>query len=216
MADLENILKNQESDLARDQEIARVLECCPRDYFAILQINPLVGLEDLAQKLRKAYRRKSLLIHPDKTQNERAPRAFALLKKAEHVLAIDETQDHENEDLQAEALEKKSLIDIYKHVDERLQLSLQEDFDHKDNKKLREEVQQLLESHSKNQEIERSFAQRQDLQRQEAIKTAAKERELKKSWEQRWEQDRGDRVKLWRAFTSKVEKPKKKKKKVLA
>lgn len=216
MADLDNVLRSLESEIGRDTEIKRILQCCPKDYFAILQINPLVGLDDLAQQLKKLYRRKSLLIHPDKTKNEDAPAAFSLLKRAEQILSLDESEDFTDDDLKAKAAEKRALIGVYKEIDERLQLPIQADFGHADNENIREKVRLVLESHEKSQEIEKSFAQRQEEQRREALKAAAKERELKKSWETRWEQDRGDRVKLWRNFNAKVDKPKKKKKKVLA
>lgn len=216
MSDLDSALKNLESDIVRDNEIKRVLESLPKDYFAILQINPLESREGLPQQLRQIYRRKSLLIHPDKTKNPNAPRAFSLLKKAEHILSLEETASFKEDQISADAAEKKALIDLYKEVNMRLQLPIQLDFNHADNKKIREKVSHILESHQKNQEVERSFAQRQELKRREEIKAAAKEKELKKSWESRWEQDRVDRVKLWRTFTSKVDKSKKKKRKVLA
>lgn len=216
MTDLDNVLRSLESEIGRDAEIKRILQCCPKDYFAIIQINPLNGIDDLAQQLKRVYRRKSLLIHPDKTKNEDAPTAFALLKKAEQILSLDENEEQTDDDLKAKTAEKKALLGIYKEIDERLQLPIQAEFEHADNVNIREKVRLVLESHQKNQEIEKSFAQRQDEQKREALKTAAKERELKKSWESRWEQDRGDRVKLWRNFTAKVEKPKKKKKKLLA
>lgn len=218
MADVDKILQSLESELARDKEIDRILACHLGDYFAILQINPLHGLDELSLNLRRAFRRKSLLIHPDKTNNDRAPTAFALLKKAERVLSAETSvsDDSSPDSGLADAAEKRTLIEMYKQVHERLRLSVPLDFDHPDNVRIREDLRLYLVSHWQNQEIDKNYAQRQEQQKQEALKTMAKERELKRSWEKRWEQDRGDRVRLWRNFTSKVEKPKKKKKNLLA
>lgn len=227
MSNLESILKSLENAVARDSEIERILSYHPRDHYSILQINPLdLNLNPtiqssethtiLLQQLKKTFRRKSLLIHPDKTDNPRAPEAFARLKSAERILSVDETLKHDDDQLRADAAEKKSLVEIYDQVDRYLNLPVQTEFEHPDNVRIREKVGEYLESHSRNQQIDKEYAQREELQRQELIKSAAKERELRKSWETRWEQDRGDRVKLWRTFSSKVEKPKKKKKKVLA
>lgn len=221
MSDLDILLKNLENAVARDDEIERILKCNPKDYFSILQINPLdlnpnaqsEGPAALLQTIKKTFRRKSLLIHPDKTDNASAPEAFARLKLAERILSIDDTKAHDDDQLKADAIEKKSLFDIYEQVDKYLSLPVQLNFAHPDNELIREKVGEYLDAHSRNQQIDKEYAQREEQQRQEQVKSAAKERELRKSWESRWEQDRGDRVKSWRTFSSKVEKPKKKKKK---
>ncbi|GEQ66808.1 hypothetical protein JCM33374_g471 [Metschnikowia sp. JCM 33374] len=226
MSDLDAHLQAQETEVARDREIARVLECPAKDYFAILQINPLCDQNSLATRLRKIYRKKSLQIHPDKVKNTDAPRAFDLLRKANLVLsaqAPDDTSvktvggndDHEEKsktEEKARHTEKSNLLSIYEQVAEGIGAPVVDDYYHETNKAIREKVSLVLEQHEKDQAVENSFFQRQEIKRQTEIKTAAKDRELKKSWESRWEQDRDNRVKSWRSFSTKVEKPKKKKK----
>lgn len=201
MSDVEALLRAQESALARDAEISRILACCPSDYFALLEINPLHDLDSIASRIKKVYRKKSLLIHPDKVKHADAPKAFDLLKKAELRLSDPD-----------ETAEKDALLEVYKEVAQGLNAQIVDKYDAPDNVSIREKVALVLQGHAKLQEIEQQYNQRQEVQRQEEVKNAAKDRELKRSWESRWERDRDDRVKLWRSFTSKVEKKKKKKK----
>ncbi|OBA22295.1 hypothetical protein METBIDRAFT_11151 [Metschnikowia bicuspidata var. bicuspidata NRRL YB-4993] len=223
MADLDALFQTQESEVARDREIARVLRCPAKDHFAILQINPLTEHASLAATLRKTYRKKSLQIHPDKTKNSDAPRAFDLLKKANSVLSAEPPStssgangDHEDQhsllEENARYAQKEYLILIYKQVADGLGAFHVDDFHHATNRAIRDKVLLVLEQHEKDRAVETGYKQRQEIKKQTEFQTAAKERELKKSWETRWEQDRDTRVKLWRTFSTKVEKPKKKKK----
>jgi DnaJ family protein C protein 8 len=55
-----------------------ILSAFKLDAYAVLDLQPGVTESDI----KKCYRLKSLLIHPDKTSNPRAPDAFDRLKKA--------------------------------------------------------------------------------------------------------------------------------------
>lgn len=213
MADLERVLKSQETSVAQDREIERILAANARDYFSILQINPLVGEDTLAQQVRKNFRRKSLLIHPDKVKRSDAPKAFDILKKAELVLSSEDSGDTESK---ARVTERTNLIDIYKQVLDGLKLALEEDFSHKSNVEVREKVHLVLENQAKQQEIEREYNQRQEASKNEEMQNALKDRKLRKQWETKWENDRDSRVELWRSYVKKVDKKKKPKRKVLA
>lgn len=61
-------------------EIERILSCFKLDPFAILEL-PYEKPDP--KTIRSVYRKKSLMIHPDKIKHEKAQDAFALLKKAE-------------------------------------------------------------------------------------------------------------------------------------
>lgn len=200
---LEEVLKAQELDLAREAEVVRVLNCAEGDYFAVLQINPLHEPSSIDTRVKKAFRRKSLLIHPDKVKHPEAPKAFDLLKKAESVLNDQESK------------EREGLVGVYETIANSLDIDVIEDFDSKENGLIREKVAQTLEHQKKDKEVERLYQQREEAQKNEEVKNAANDRELRKKWESRWENDRDTRVELWRKY--KVEKKKKKKpKKVLA
>lgn len=212
MSDLDSVLRAKEIEISQEVEINRILLCCSKDYFSILDIYPLLDPESIASRMKKIYRKKSLLIHPDKVKSKDAPAAFDVLKKAELVLS---TLDDSSDEAKSRLQEKTNLLDVYKQVAEGLKVAAIDNPSLEDAARIREKVAAVLENHAKLQDIERSFNQRQDMKRQEEVKTAAKDRELKRSWESRWEKDRDDRVNLWRSYTTKVEK-KKKKKKVLA
>lgn len=213
MSDVNSVLLSQENALVQDTEIERILSCSAKDHYAILQINPLaVSKDSLASALRKSFRKKSLLIHPDKSSNSEAPKAFDRLKKSHAVLASEEGDD--NPGL---FTEKTNLKDVYNQVAEALEAETELPFEHKANIQIRTKVAEILSQHEKSLDVEKQYLQRQEAQKQDEIKTAAKDRAARKSWEERWEQDRDLRVLLWRTYSAKVEKPKKKKtKKVLA
>lgn len=207
---VDNILRLQEADVARDREIDRIVALNAKDYFAILEINPLLEFDGLVKKL---YRKKSLLIHPDKVKHPQAPTAFDALKRAQLVLATEEDGD---EEAKKRLHEKNALVEVYKEVSVGLKASIHEDFNHPVNVEIRDKVLLVLDNHAKQEEVERMYNQRQEATRNEELKNAAKDRQLRRQWESRWEDDRDSRVQLWRNYVGKVEKKKKKpKKKVL-
>ncbi|KAI9593762.1 hypothetical protein BDF19DRAFT_471746 [Syncephalis fuscata] len=65
---LEAYLQNEATQLQRDQEVERVLGCFKMDPFAILQLS----YQFTDKEVKLAYRRKSLLIHPDKASIHKA------------------------------------------------------------------------------------------------------------------------------------------------
>ncbi|EFP89300.1 uncharacterized protein PGTG_15479 [Puccinia graminis f. sp. tritici CRL 75-36-700-3] len=84
--EIENILKGEESLLTREQEVERVVAAFKLNPYEILDLdmtNPTAITESV---IRKTYRQKSLLIHPDKLSHPRGVEAFDLLKKAEGFL----------------------------------------------------------------------------------------------------------------------------------
>ncbi len=68
--------------MIQDAEIDRILKAFKLDAYAVLDLKPGVPESDI----KKCYRVKSLLIHPDKTSNPQAPEAFDRLKKAQTAL----------------------------------------------------------------------------------------------------------------------------------
>lgn len=199
--ELEKVLYLEEAGLNKDNEIQRILDVYEKDYFAVLDIavDDVLNIspEELLKSVKKVYRKKTLLIHPDKTTNPSAPVAFARLKKAELILStpLDNEDDAKTE--------KKRLLDIYQAC--------------KSATDIRNEVAKILKSEIKQDEIEVLYQQRQDAQRFAEIKKQRQEAELKKKLESTWEDARDVRVQNWREYTGKVQKKKKKtKKNVLA
>ncbi|KAJ5102369.1 hypothetical protein NUU61_004591 [Penicillium alfredii] len=85
--DIFDSLEREASDFTKDAEIDRIRKAFSLDAYAVLDLQP--GVPDKDIKIQ--YRKKSLLIHPDKTKNPAAPDAFDRLNKAQTAL-LDEKQ----------------------------------------------------------------------------------------------------------------------------
>ncbi|CAH6719415.1 hypothetical protein CLIB1444_02S08064 [[Candida] jaroonii] len=196
--DLDKVLSSTESAALRDKEIERILACHNKDFFAILDIP-----RDL-EGVKKTYRKKSLLIHPDKSDHKQASIAFDKLKRA-YDIAILEEESSEDPEIQRKIDEKKKLIDIYKYVGE------------KPVDTTRKEVYDILIKEDEEEEKEKQIQKHKEAQEQDHMESLKQQRQLKKEFDEKWEDQRESRVENWRNFVKKVEKKKKpKKKKVLA
>ncbi|CAH2354901.1 hypothetical protein CLIB1423_19S02190 [[Candida] railenensis] len=221
---VDSILNAEQSALNKDHEIDRILSTCRWDYFAILEIDPLkLGQDDfydeLANKVKRSYRKKTLSVHPDKVSNPKAPQAFEKLKRAELVLNSsnnnsDSSEDVDNAETKSLVNEKERLIAIYKDANETIGRKTES----VSQVEVQSLVAKILEEELRSENIEKEFEQRQEAQKMKELAKIRKERELKKKMESKWEDDRDVRVKNWRDYSSKVEKKKKKvkKSKVLA
>ncbi|KAH6856540.1 hypothetical protein B0I37DRAFT_78031 [Chaetomium sp. MPI-CAGE-AT-0009] len=76
------VLESEAKEWEKDAEIDRILKAFRLDAYAVLGLKPGVPESDI----KVTYRKKSLLIHPDKTKNPLAPDAFDRLKKAQTEL----------------------------------------------------------------------------------------------------------------------------------
>ncbi|CCG20680.1 hypothetical protein CORT_0A02900 [Candida orthopsilosis Co 90-125] len=208
--DLERILSIEESALNRNKEIDRILDCNEQDFFAITEINPLTTpFDDIPQLITKIYRKKSLLIHPDKTDHPRASDAFDRLKRARNVLGTI------NKDEQA-FKEKQRLMSIY--------VTFQSDdtpssFNDPANIRIRSQVNEIIENESAHLELEKLAKVSEETRKNQMSKQMREEKELKRRMESEWESTRDSRVQNWRKYSNKIEKKGKKRKskmKVLA
>lgn len=75
--DIDKYLATEATQLQKDQEVERILSAFRLNPFDILDLPPDCTDKDI----KNSYRKKSLLIHPDKTKHPRAQEAFSLLKK---------------------------------------------------------------------------------------------------------------------------------------
>ncbi|KAI9751221.1 MAG: ATP-dependent RNA helicase dbp10 [Chaenotheca gracillima] len=80
-------LEKEEKEFNKDAEIDRILKAFKLDAYAVLDLKP--GISESGIKVQ--YRKKSLLIHPDKTENPSAPDAFDRLNKAQ-ISLLDEKE----------------------------------------------------------------------------------------------------------------------------
>ncbi|CAG8488343.1 9351_t:CDS:2 [Acaulospora morrowiae] len=198
--DIEKYLATEATQLQKDQEVERILTAFKLNPFDILDLKP-----DCTEKdVKNAYRKKSLLIHPDKTKHPKAQEAFALLKKAEMELSNEKSRQF----LLAIVEEAKvTLINEQKlkitdPIIDTPQFNLQ----------IKQKIKEIL--------IEQELRRRKSLKRElEAQGLAAKkaeqiekEKKRKAEEEKLWEETREQRVNNWRDFQTKKSSSKTKKK----
>jgi len=198
-------LELEAKEFDKDAEIDRILKAFRLDAYAVLDLNP--GVPDSDIKI--TYRKKSLLIHPDKTKNPRAPDAFDRLKKA-----VTELQDEKHRERLDEAIADARMLLIRENkwtVDSE---ELKTDQFMKDWRNKAREV--LIDSeHRRRRQMKAQLQEegREQRKQDEEIE----ERKRKRDHEKDWEQTRDERISSWRTFQKggKSEEGGKKKKKKL-
>lgn len=80
-AQIDRVLAMEDSAVSRELEVERVLAAFKLNPYAILDFSPSAGAFPTLEEIKKRYRQRSLLIHPDKIKHERGVEAFDLLKK---------------------------------------------------------------------------------------------------------------------------------------
>lgn len=208
--EIDNILKGEESILTREQEVERVIAAFKLNPYEILELDMTNPSSVTESAIRKTYRQKSLLIHPDKLSHPRGVEAFDLLKKAESFLLDPEKRKGLDETIK----DARMLILRGLHLPESTP------DDHEKIKKLNPSFQFRVALKTKEIIIEEELrvrrarkmtmiAEGSEAKRQEdAIAKRKRELEEKK----RWEETREERVTDWRSFQKGGSSGKKKKK----
>lgn len=157
-----------------------------------------VPLEADDKEINKIYRKKSLLIHPDKVKHERAVEAFDLLKKASsHLLDEDKRKALDETVLDARLMVLKELNLPFStaHDDPRLN-NLTPSWD----ERVRGATKELM----VDDELRRRKAIRIQHQAEGEVQRkkeqAVEERKRKADHDAAWEKTRDHRVADWRAF----------------
>ena len=172
----------------QDAEIDRILKAFRLDAYAVLDLQP--GVPDSDIKI--IYRKKSLLIHPDKTKNPQAPEAFDRLKKAQTAL-LDEAQRKHLDECIADA--RQLLIRQHKYTVDSEELKTEEFL--KEWRKKTIEVLVDAEARRRRQ----MKAKMQEEGREKAKEDAEiDERKRKREHERDWESTRDTRINSWRDF----------------
>ncbi|XP_014254519.1 dnaJ homolog subfamily C member 8 [Cimex lectularius] len=210
-------IEKRDSVLTPKQQIERLLRPGSTYFnlnpFEVLQIDPDISIEEA----KKKYRRLSILVHPDKNQDDpdRAQQAFEIVNKAWKTLENEETRkkcmdvieeargrtdlmiDEKRKRLKKEG--KGSYVEEddplkYKHAVYVLTMKLFADME----RKRRELEMRDTEERKRKREAE--------IEEEEAAK-------LSKEWQKNFEESRQNRVDSWKAFqaggASKVSKAKK-------
>ncbi|CCF53746.1 hypothetical protein NDA11_001249 [Ustilago hordei] len=194
----------ERTSLLQQLEIDRILSAFRLNPYDVLE----VPLEADDKEINKIYRKKSLLIHPDKVKHERAVEAFDLLKKASSHLLDEEKRKTLDETVMdarlmvlkelnlafATAYDDPRLANLSPSWEERVRAATKElmvDDELRRRKAIRIQHQQEGEAHRKREQ-------------------AVEERKRKAEQEAAWEQTRDHRVADWRAFQKGGKKKKKK------
>ena len=172
------------------------------DAYAVLDLQPGVPDSDI----KKQYRNKSLLIHPDKTKNPQAPDAFDRLKKAQTEL-MDEKHRERLDEAIADARmllmrERKLTID-----DEEVKTA---EFA----KEWREMTKKVLVDNEHRRRRQVKAQMQEEGREQKKEEEELEQRKRKRQHEQDWEKTREERIGSWRDFQQKKSGEGKKKKKM--
>jgi DnaJ family protein C protein 8 len=171
--------------------------------YAVLDLQPGVPESDI----KATYRKKSLLIHPDKTKNPQAPEAFDRLKKA--VTELSEEKSRERLD---EAIADARMLLIR---EKKLTIDSEEVKTAEFAKEWREKTKMVLIDNEHRRRRQVKAQMQEEGREQKKDEEALQERKRKREQEQKWEETREDRIGSWRDFQSGKGKAKKKKPKVL-
>ena len=194
----------QEAKLrSQDREIDRIMSSFILDPYSVLDIQPGVPPEEI----KKVFRKKSLLIHPDKTKNPRASDAFDRLKKAEGEL-MDDKKRGSLDNLIAAA--RKAVISEQK---------LDENSDYIKGDRFWIDVREMTKKFLIDDELRRRRAKKLQMEQEgrerKEAEDAATEAKRKREAEKEWEATRESRIDNWRNFSKTGPEKKRKKMKVL-
>jgi DnaJ family protein C protein 8 len=167
--------------------------------YAVLDLQPGVPESDI----KKCYRTKSLLIHPDKTTNPRAPDAFDRLKKAQTEL-MDEKHRERLDEAIADA--RMLLIRENKWTVDSEELKTEEFA-----RDWREKTKMVLIDNEHRRRRQMKAQMQEEGREQKKADEELEARKRKREHEQDWENTREQRIGSWRDFQKGAEKKKKKK-----
>ncbi|EMT60379.1 J domain-containing protein spf31 [Fusarium odoratissimum] len=196
-------LELEAKEFDKDAEIDRILKAFRLDAYAVLDLQPGVPDSDI----KVTYRKKSLLIHPDKTKNPLAPDAFDRLKKA-----------------QTELMDEKHRARLDEAIADARMLLIRENKWTVDSEELKtEEFRKMWRAKARDVLIDNEHRRRRQMKAQlqeegrEQRRTDAEveeQRKRKRQHEQDWEATRDERISSWRQFQKGSGGEKKKKKKL--
>ncbi|KAK3187452.1 DnaJ sub C member 8 [Lecanicillium sp. MT-2017a] len=197
-------LESEAREFDKDAEIDRILKAFRLDAYAVLDLQPGVTESDI----KITYRKKSLLIHPDKSKNPLAPDAFDRLKKAQTEL-----MDEKHRERLDEAIADARMLLIRENgwtVDsEEIKT---DDFQ----KKWREKSKMVLIDNEHRRRRQMKAQMQEEGREQRKQDEEMEERKRKRKHQEDWEATRDERIGSWRDFqkgkAGDAEKKKKKKK----
>ena len=190
--------------MLQDTEIERIMSAFRANAYDVLDLQPGVPDEDI----KRTYRKKSLLIHPDKTKNPNATDAFDRLAAA-HQLLLDEKRRNNLDEAISDARmllirERKLTTDSEEVKDPDVDFM----------KAWREKTKWVLADNEDRRRRQMKAQMQEEGRQQRKEEEEIAERKRKREHEQDWEKTRDQRIGSWRDFQKKGVEPKGKKKKM--
>ncbi|KAL2131538.1 hypothetical protein VTI74DRAFT_4915 [Chaetomium olivicolor] len=182
------VLESEAKEWEKDAEIDRILKAFRLDAYAVLGLKPGVPESDI----KVAYRKKSLLIHPDKTKNPLAPEAFDRLKKAQTEL-MDEKHRKNLDEAIADA--RMLLIRENKWTVDSPELKTEE-FE----RKWADKTKFVLIENEQRRRRQMKAQMQEEGREQRRQEEEAEQRRRKRQHEEDWEATRDQRINSWRQF----------------
>ncbi|KAJ6783432.1 hypothetical protein PWT90_01679 [Aphanocladium album] len=197
-------LESEAKEWEKDAEIDRILKAFRLDAYAVLDLLP--GVPDSDIKI--TYRKKSLLIHPDKCKNPQAPDAFDRLKKAQTEL-----MDEKHRERLDEAIADARMLLIR---EQKLTVDSEELKTDTFAKQWRDKAREVLIDNEHRRRRQMKAQMQEEGREQRKQDEEMEERKRKRQHDQDWEATRDERISSWRKFhKGKTGEPDKKKKKKL-
>ncbi|KAL1405161.1 DnaJ subfamily C member 8 [Vanrija albida] len=208
MSTVDSVLKQTSGDVAREAEVERIVRAFKLNPYDILDL-PIFAEDSV---VKKTYRKKSLLIHPDKFKHERGDEAFDLLKKAEGQL-LDKSKREEIDGIMtyARTLVLKSVLGTgyslgVTNDDIRL-VNLKPPFE----AQIRTQAKELFVEDELSKRRRTKLAHANEGEERARQEAEVANRKRKKEDQAKWEENREERVGNWRNFRSVTEVKKAKK-----
>ncbi|GAM88623.1 hypothetical protein ANO11243_066570 [Dothideomycetidae sp. 11243] len=189
-AELISMLERDGKEFDKDAEINRILSAFRLNGYAVLDLQPGVPESDI----KKTYRTKSLLIHPDKTSNPKAPDAFDRLAKAQQQLMDEKAREKLDESI----ADARMLL----MRDRKLTKDSEEvkDPDEEFIKAWRAKTVEVLIDDEKRRQRQMKAQMQEEGRQQKKDDEEIAERKRKREYEQKWEASRDGRIDSWRDF----------------
>lgn len=181
-------LEKEAKEFDKDAEIDRIIKAFRLDAYAVLDLQPGVPESDI----KMCYRKKSLLIHPDKTRNPQAPDAFDRLKKAQTEL-MDEKHRARLDEAIADA--RMLLIRENKWTVDSPELK-EAGFE----RKWRDKTREVLIDNEHRRRRQMKAQMQEEGREQKKQEQEVEERKRKRQHDQDWEATRDERISSWRTF----------------
>ncbi|KAK0629819.1 hypothetical protein B0T17DRAFT_615553 [Bombardia bombarda] len=182
------VLESEAKEWDKDAEIDRILKAFRLNAYAVLGLKPGAPESDI----KNLYRRKSLLIHPDKTKNPQAPDAFDRLKKAQTEL-MDEKHRQTLDEAIADA--RMLVIRENKWTVDSPEIKTPE-FD----KKWAEKTTVVLIDNEQRRRRQVKAQMQEEGREQRKVDEELEVRKRKRQHDEDWEATRDQRISSWRQF----------------